>query len=180
MELCLCLCMGVALQDWSHNISELLKAKTTSPSSRFTADVRSVLSRNLHQHRLWWSAELRGRGCWAMSSLIPLLHRLPSCPPVPFSDEPPAVSEPLLWENKGFGGWAPHMGWTVWDRHSPETTEEGGGAMYFIFFFIFIFFFLSPTPKQQWSLFALSAPDTDCVRMTVSLCMWVGVPCWFH
>lgn len=24
---------------------------------RFTADVRSVLSRNLHQHRLWWSSD---------------------------------------------------------------------------------------------------------------------------
>lgn len=114
---------------------------------RFTADVRSVLSRNLHQHRLWWLAELRGIGLVDQPLLSagfhPALHS--------HVDDPPALSEPLL-------RWPPHTGWTVWDQQNPRTTGEGGGASFFFsfFFFVVVFFllvlylyFFFSSPKQR-------------------------------
>lgn len=46
---------------------------------RFTADVRSVLSRNLHQHRLWWSSDggLSSSPfffCFVLSNCFPIWH----------------------------------------------------------------------------------------------------------
>lgn len=140
---------------------------------RFTADVRSVLSRNLHQHRLWWLAELRGIGLVDQPLLSagfhPALHS--------HVDDPPALSEPLL-------RWPPHTGWTVWDQQNPRTTGEGGGASFFFFFLFFfrccffslgslfvLFFFLLQNKEEP---LCLIAPDTDCV------CMESEYACWLH
>lgn len=92
------------------------------------------------------------------------------------ADDPPALSEPLRHVLRRWGlGWLSNTGWTVWDHQSPETTGEGGGSQLVFFsswFFIcfFLFFFQNKTEP-----FCLIAPDTDCVRMEVSLCTWVGV-----
>lgn len=147
-----------------------LKAKSSSSSSRFTADVRSVLSRNLHQHRLWWLAEPRGRGCGFInqpSSSPPPASILPS---IPLLRQPTGPLWASVLRRRGSGGER-----LTWDEQYGISTAQKllrrEGEPYFFFLVSFSFFF----PKQKWSLSALSAPDTDCVRMTVSLCMWVGV-----
>lgn len=121
--------------------------------SRFTADVRSVLSRNLHQHRLWWLVEWRGTGL--VEQPLPLC-RLPSCPPFPRRrPTSPLWASQIRRVLRRWGlGWAPNMGRTVWDHQSPETTGTAGGASFFFssWFFICIIFFFSKTKRSLSAL----------------------------
>lgn len=152
-RLCLCLyCKMCHTHTHTHTQqAELLKAKTCSPSFRFTADVRSVLSRNLHQHRLWWLAAVRGRGCEMTeqppSSRPPTGFHPALCSPSQTSARPSL--SPFALRKQGMGENSASHGWTVWDPHSPQTTEEGGGEPSSFFSFIFFFFFFPPLPLSQ-------------------------------
>lgn len=50
---------AIPIKSWFSDPSDtaLLNLLPMLDALRFTADVRSVLSRNLHQHRLWWSSD---------------------------------------------------------------------------------------------------------------------------
>ena len=135
---------------------------------RFTADVRSVLSRNLHQHRLWWLAESRGGGaCWPASSSLAGFHPALRS----HTDDPPALSEPLRRVLRRWGlGWPPKTGWTVRDHQSPKLLRRDGGATLFFFFYFFFFlilylYFFFFFFKTKRSLSALSL-------LILTVCVW--------
>lgn len=145
---------------------------TTSLSSRFTADVRSVLSRNLHQHRLWWSAESRGGAtCCPASSSLPA-SLLPSVPSQT-THQPSLSPSDVSWGDEGWGDrliWDEQYGIT---RAQKLLRREGEPPFLFFFFILYLYFFFFFQNKME--PLCLIAPDTDCVRMKKSWCMWVGV-----
>lgn len=124
--------------------------------------MRSVLSRNLHQHRLWWLVEWRG-----VASSPPLASILPSVP-TQTTHQPFLSLSAVSWGEEGWGDrltWDEQYGIT---RAQKLLGREGEPA----FFLLVLYYFF---PKTIWSLLCLIAPDTDCVHMEVSLSTWVGV-----
>lgn len=138
---------------------------------RFTADVRSVLSRNLHQHRLWWLAESRGGGaCWPASSSLPA-SVLPSAP-TQKAQQPPVSPSGASWGDEGWGDRLTRdeqYGTTI----AHKTTEEGGEGPACIFFFLLDSLFLFYFRKKNGASLPYCSWYWLCVRMEVSL--WVGV-----
>lgn len=127
-----------------------LKAKSSSSSSRFTADVRSVLSRNLHQHRLWWLAEPRGRRCGFIHQ--PSSFPLPASilPSIPFLRQPTGPHWASVLRRWGSGGER-----LTWDEQYGISTaqkllrREGEPSF---FFFLVSFFFFSKTKMEPLCL----------------------------
>lgn len=143
--------------------------------------MRSVLSRNLHQHRLWWLAEWRGGvACWPASSSL-LASILPSVPSQTTRQPSLSLSD-MSWGDEGWGDrltWDEQYGIT----RAQKLLRRGGGAtLYFFFFFLFSFFlslYLYFFPKQNGA----SLP----YRSWYWLCVWKWAyvceseyACWFH
>lgn len=134
-------------------------------SLRFTADVRSVLSRNLHQHRLWWLAVSRGTRLvdWPLP-----LYRLPPCPPLPHRQptSPLWASQTCPEERRAEVTAYDGMNSTGSPKSRNYWGERGSQLFFFFFLILYLYFF----PKQM-EPFCLIAPDTDCVCVR----RWVGV-----
>ena len=127
-----------------------------------------------------WLNREGGVAGWQASSSQPGFQSRP-----PFPHRRPAsplwASGARSWRRGGLGR-APDTGWTV--MGSPEPRNYWGGRGSHLFFFCLFFFFFDSLfvilnffflPQNKTEPLCLIAPDTDCVRMKVSLCVWVGV-----
>lgn len=148
-----------------------------SLSPRFTADVRSVLSRNLHQHRLWWSAESRGgAACCPASSSLPASF-LPSIPSQ-MTHQPSQSPSDVSWGDEGWGDRLTRDEQYGITRAQKLLRREGEPPFVFLFFLdsLFVFFF----SKTKWSLSALSLLIlTVCVWRRADVCE-SEYACWVH
>lgn len=106
------------------------------------------------------------------TSLLPLLHRLPSCPPFPFSDNPPALCEPLSWGDKGPGVSASH-GMNSMGSAQPRNYWGGRGSH--LFFFLFLFFQNKNGASLPYQLLILTARVWRWAYVCESECTH-----WFH
>lgn len=127
---------------------------------RFTADVRSVLSRNLHQHRLWWSSD-RGLSsspfffCFVLSNCFPVWH-----PPdhSPSTLDPSPSKNGLTW---GLSGGESILNSKGMEKANLRMFQE---AFLPTFFFFFFFFF-------RMESLPYSSTYADCVRVMFVLCV---------
>lgn len=147
-----------------------------SLSPRFTADVRSVLSRNLHQHRLWWLAESRGGvTCWPASSSLPA-SILPSVPSQT-THQPSLSLSDMSWGDEGWGErltWDEQYGIT----RAQKLLRREGEPPCFVFFFLilYLYFFF---PKQNGASLPYRSWYWLCVWRWAYVCE-LEYACWFH
>lgn len=115
---------------------------------------------------------LNQEGAGLVDQPLPLC-RPPSCPPFPHR----RPTSPL-WASWGDEGWGDRL--TRDEQYGITRTQKllrrvGEGASLFFFFFLLDSLFVFVFFQNKTEPLCLIAPDTDCVRMEVSLCTWVGV-----
>lgn len=121
----------------------------------------------------WLNREGVG-ACWPASSSL-LASILPSVP-TQTTHQPSLSLSDTSWGDESWGDRLTGDEQYGITRAQKLMRREGEPPLFFFFFFfvlfdsLFVFFFQNKTEPL-----CLIAPDTDCVRMKVSLCTWVGV-----